>query len=175
MCSLLSNSNLIREPFGSPTTEELEMCCTINYLWYCACYNIHINGNKQMIHAEASSGVFPELWPPAHTPFKSCISRLSAALKTCEEFKSSWHICLVKKAASKVTLLLSICLFATMAEYCAQLSCISWESSKAKNGNRLLRRNSVHGCTHTNKHSLGVCTHPEQPEVCACPAFRFSK
>lgn len=60
-----------------------------------------------MIHAEASSGVFPELLPPAHTPFKSCISRLFAALKTCEEFKSSWHTCLVEKAAS--SLHMSLC------------------------------------------------------------------
>lgn len=75
----------------------------------------------------------------------------------------------------KKQLLLSICLFATMAEHCAQLSCISWESSKAKNGNRLLRRNSVHGCVHTDKHSLGVCTHAEQPEVCACPALWLNK
>lgn len=53
-------------------------------------------------------------------------------LKPVNCFKAAAIFVWLKKAASKVTLLLSICLFTMMPEYCAQFSCISWESSKAK-------------------------------------------
>lgn len=56
----------------------------------------------------------------------------SQHLKPVNCLKAAAIFVWLKKAASKVTLLLSICLSAMMPEYCTQLSCISWESSKAK-------------------------------------------